>query len=74
MTRQAGRVDRDLLDILDGRDREPCPVCHRPTCTTKTGRLWMHGPLGARCRGSRLRLPAARQAAFIAHRLLKETT
>ena len=64
MTRQSGRVDRDLLDILDGRDREACPVCHRPTCLTRSAALWVHGPHGARCRASRLRIPAARQAAI----------
>lgn len=40
-----------------------CPVCHREHALTVEGRLWTHGPLRARCRGSRLRLEAARWAA-----------
>jgi len=40
-----------------------CPVCRHHHCLTVDGRLWTHGPRRARCRGSRLRMEAARLAA-----------
>lgn len=58
------REARDLLQLLaDERDRIPCPICRHTHCLTDTGRIWTHGPLAARCRGSRVRPGAAAWAA-----------
>ena len=63
MTAVRGEEARDLLDLIEGRERTTCPVCRAAHCLTSEGRLWIHGPRGARCRGSRLRPKAARLAA-----------
>jgi hypothetical protein len=51
------------LAIVTGRGEVVCPVCWHTHCLTLAGRLWTHGPRHARCRGSRLRLVAARVVA-----------
>lgn len=35
--------------------RSACPSCRRPVAVTTDGRIWTHGPVSARCRGSRHR-------------------
>ena len=51
---------------LDGRRTALCPRCTREHCLTRDGRLWVHGPLDRRCRGSRMRPQAARTLGRIA--------
>ena len=53
----------DQPSLFAERPRAGCPVCRAEHLLTAQGRLWTHGPRTARCRGSRLRLPAARAAA-----------
>ena len=62
MTAADGRETRDLLDLIEGRDRISCPVCRATHCLTVAGRLWTHGPRGRRCRGS-ARIPEGARAA-----------
>ncbi|MGW5529451.1 hypothetical protein [Streptomyces xanthochromogenes] len=35
--------------------RAVCSYCRRPVAVTTDGRIWTHGPVGDRCRGSRER-------------------
>ena len=59
---------RDLLDLLEGRYREPCPWCGRLHCLTRGGLLYGHGRRIQPCRGSWVRPRIARLAAAASKR------